>query len=54
MKLTATTDVDQDSPAVAFIEKAECLLITRQGRPLKASEVETIDTLVAINLQDDE
>ena len=54
MKLTATTDVDQDSPAVAFLEKAEGLLITGQGRRLEVNEVETIDTVIAINLRDDE
>jgi hypothetical protein len=51
VKLTTTTDVDQDRPA-AFLEEAECLLITGQGRNLEASEVETIDTVIAINLQD--
>ena len=39
MKLTATTDVGQDSP-VAFLEEAECLLITGQGRNLEANEVQ--------------
>ena len=51
MKLTATTNVNQDSP-VAFLEEAECLLITGQGTNLEASEGETADTLIAINLQD--
>ena len=50
MKLTAATDIDQDGP-VAFLEKAECLLITGQGRNLEASEVELINTIIAINLE---
>ena len=51
MKLTTTTNVDQDRP-VAFLEEAECFLITGQGRDLEANKVETIDTVIAINLQD--
>ena len=49
-QLTATTNVEQDSP-VAFLEEAEGLLITGQGRSLKMSEVEAKDTLIVISLQ---
>lgn len=50
MKLTTTSNVNQDRP-VAFLEEAECLLITGQSMNLEVSEGKPVDTLVAINLQ---